>query len=608
MIQITGDFETFYSQTYSLSKMTTEEYVRGDEFEAIGISIKVNDAPAEWFSGTHKETKNWLQQFNWGDAMFVAHNAMFDAAILSFIFDIHPKAIADTLSMARAIHGVVVGGSLAKLVAHHNIGVKGTEVVDALGKHRLDFTAEGLARYGAYCVNDTEMTYELFNILANGYPKTELKLIDQTIKMFTEPVLELDALLLEQHLVDVKQRKEDLLAQVGDADVKGALMSNPQFAELLKGLGVAPPMKISPTTGKSAFAFAKTDEGMKALLEHTNEEVQVLVAARLGVKGTLEETRTARFLSIAQRGTLPIPLKYYAAHTSRWGGQDKVNLQNLPSRGNNAGKLKRSILAPKGYVMINSDSSQIEARMLAWMAGQTDLVEAFRDKKDVYRIMASRLYGKPMEEITPQERFLGKTVILGCGYMTGPKKLQATLLNAKVVMDVDRCRNIVQTYRSTYHKIPLLWEVGDRCLAALVDNKTTSYGVEGVVKVAWSMVHTPLGIPLQFHQLHRATKPSGERGFLYTSRTGIKSIYGGSFTENIIQHLARVIVGLQMLRIAKRYRVVLTVHDAIACIAPVGEAFEAQAYVEECMRWVPIWAKGLPLDCESGIGANYGEC
>ncbi len=604
------DFETFYSQSYSLSKLTTEEYIRGAEYETIGVSVKVDDAPAEWFSGTHEEIKNWLGQFAWDKAVMVAHNAMFDGAILSWKFDIHPWVIADTLSMARAVHGVEVGGSLAKLVEHYGLGAKGTEVIQALGKHRCDFTKEGLAAYGGYCVNDTELTYKLFNVLVDGYPKNELKLIDLTMKMFTEPVLDLDALRLEEHLSEVKARKEELLSRIagGAEEVKKNIMSNPKFAELLREHGVEPPMKLSPTTGKLTFAFAKTDTAMKALLEHPDLAVQTLAAVRLGVKSTIEETRTERFLSIVQRGPMPIPLKYYAAHTSRWGGMDKVNLQNLPSRGPNAGKLKSAIRAPEGYAIIDCDSSQIEARLLAWMAGQDDLVEAFRRKEDVYSIMASAIYNKPVADITKGERFVGKSTILGCGYGLGAKKFKSSLENFGVNISVDEATHIIDTYRFTYHKIPALWAAGDRCLGAMVDNQTAPYGREGVVKLAWGSFHTPLGIPLKYPQLRRHTKPNGRVEFVYTSRTGITGIWGGSLTENITQHLARVIVGEQMLKIAKRYRVVLTVHDAVACIAPRGEAARAQAYVEECMRWTPPWAEGLPLNCESGVGDNYGEC
>lgn len=607
---IVTDFETYYSPTYSLTKLTTEEYIRGDEYETIGVSVKVDDEPTEWFTGTEQEIKNWLQQFRWHDALMVAHNAVFDAGILGFRFGIHPKAIADTLSMARAIHGVEVGGSLAKLVEHYKIGTKGTEVVLALGKHRMDFTKEELAQYGRYCCNDTEMDYELFHILADGYPRDEMKLISLTMKMFTEPTLELDALLLEQHAADIAARKEELLGRLGGGDYKASIMSNPKFAKLLEERGVVVPMKTSLTTKKETFAFAKTDEGLKALLEHPDLEVQTLVAVRLGVKSTLEETRTARFRAIANRGLLPIPLKYYAAHTSRWGGWDKVNLQNLPSRGEDGGKLKSAIRAPEGHVIIDCDSAQIEARMLAWMSGQTDLVEAFANKEDVYSIMASVIYNKPLPDITKAERFVGKSTILGCGYGMGAIKFKDTLKRFGVDIELDMARHIVEVYRDTYYAIPRLWGQGDQCLGALIDGKTTPYGKAGVIQINpfLGAVTTPNQMPLRYHELRRTRDPKGKVQFVYTSRTGPKGIWGGSFTENIIQHLARVVIGQQMLRVARRYRVVLTVHDAIACIAPEAEAFQAQAYVEDCMRWVPPWAEGLPLNCESGMGVNYGEC
>lgn len=607
---ITADFETYYDQVYSLSKMTTEEYIRDDRFEVIGVSVKLNGDNTEWFSGTKEETGKWLQQFPWKESMLIAHNTLFDAAIFSWHFDIKPKALADTLSMARAIHGVEVGGSLAKLVEHYGLGVKGTEVIKALGKRRLDFTPEELHAYGQYCINDTNLTYALFGELVQGYPKKELRLIDLTLRMFTEPVLELDAFLLEKHLSEVRARKEALLAKLGGdpAEVKKNIMSNPKFAQMLLDRGVEPPMKISPTTGRETFAFSKTDEGLKELLEHEDVEVQTMVAVRLGVKSTIEETRTERFLGIADRGSLPIPLRYYAAHTGRWGGMDKVNMQNLPSRGENANTLKRAILAPPGHVIIDCDSSQIEARMLAWMAKQDDLVDAFAKGEDVYKAMAVSIYGVPIADVTSAQRFIGKTVILGSGYGLGHKKFHMFMKAANVKMSLDEARHIIDTYRFTYPMIPRLWEEGDHFLAAMIDGQTAPYGREGVVKLAFGMVHTPIGIPLKYHQLRRHTKPNGQPEFIYTSRTGVTSIWGGKLTENLIQHLARAVVGEQMLKISKKYRVVLTVHDAIACIAREEEAEEARKYVEECMRWVPEWAPGLPLNCESGMGVNYGEC
>lgn len=312
------DFETHYSKEYSLSSLTTEEYVRHELFEVIGVAVKVNDGEAQWFSGTHEEVKNFLSQFNWDDAAAVAHNAAFDMAILSWHFDIRPKRIIDTLSMARALHGTEVGGSLKTLAEYYEIGVKGTEVVAALGLRREDFTPEGLEAYGGYCKNDAELTYSLLSRLIEGFPDSELRLIDLTIRMFTEPRLVLDVAVLTAHLKKVQYDKHSLMEKVNNS--RDELMSNPKLAEVLIGLGVEPPMKKSPATGKETFAFAKQDAEFKALLEHENVLVQTIVAARLGVRSTMEETRTARFIGIAQRGNLPVPLRYYAAHTGRWGG------------------------------------------------------------------------------------------------------------------------------------------------------------------------------------------------------------------------------------------------------------------------------------------------
>jgi DNA polymerase I-like protein with 3'-5' exonuclease and polymerase domains len=610
---ITVDFETYYSQTYSLSKMTTEEYVRGDEFEVIGIAVKVNNEETEWFSGTKQETKKWLDKFNWADSFVLAHNTQFDGAILSWLFNIKPKAWLDTLCMARAVHGVDAGGSLKALAERYEIGEKGTEVLNALGKHRADFDAEQLARYGDYCKNDVDLTYTLFNMMmlpgvGDGFPKQELKVIDVTLRMYIEPTLQLDLLMLEQHLEDVKTKKEMLLeACVADKDT---LMSNDKFAELLKTLGVVPPRKISATTGREAWAFAKTDEAFKELASHPDSRVQALVSARLGNKTTLEETRTQRFIDIAKRGRLPVPIKYYAAHTGRWGGDDKINLQNLPSRGQNGGKLKKAIIAPDGYQMIDSDSSQIEARTVAWLAGQDDLVEAFDRGEDVYKIMASAIYQKDVEDVTKEERFVGKTTILGAGYGMGAKKFQAQLQTFGVEIEEGEAQRIITVYRETYPEIPKLWKQAQRCLEACLNNNACSLGREGVLEFDPSRkgFKLPSGLWQRYEGLRKEVDSSGKDNFVYFTRKGMVKMYGGKVVENICQALARCVIAEQMLRIAKRYKVVLTVHDAVACIAPIEEIKEAQAYVEECMRWRPTWAESLPLNCESGIGNSYGEC
>jgi len=601
---LTIDFETYYDRSYSLSKVTTEEYTRDEIFEVIGVSVKRNDDPAVWFSGTKAKTKAWLDQFDWGNAIAVAHNAMFDMAILNWHFDIRPKRIVDTLSMLRAIDGPDAGNSLAKAAERYGLGVKGNEVINALGKMRVDFTPEEMARYAEYCCNDADLTYDLFQRIAVGFPQVEFRLIDLTIRMFTEPMLSLDEEVLTNHLSNVKSSKDALMAKLNYD--KADLMSNPKLAELLVFHGVIAPTKISPATGKETHAFAKNDEAFKALLEHENPQVQAIVAARLGVKSTLEETRTERFIKIAERGTLPVPLRYYAAHTGRWGGDDKVNLQNLPRKS----PLKKAIIPPDGYVFIDCDSSQIEARTLAWLAGQNDLVAAFDKGEDVYKIMASSIYGVDVDEVTDPQRFVGKTTILGAGYGMGPTKFQAQLKTFGVDMPEDECKRIIKVYRETYPMIPKLWRQAGDALEAMANNQTAPIGLDGVLTVCGADgIKLPNGLSLKYPNM-RYIMREGKSEMVYDQKKGRAiiptRIYGGKAVENICQALARIVIGEQMLMVARRLRVVMTVHDAVGCIAPEAEADKARAYVEDCMRIRPKWAVALPLNCESKMGASYG--
>lgn len=633
---ITVDWETYYTKDYSLTKLTTEEYIRSPMFEAIMLGMRMPDGTHRVIEGTHDEIQYQLDGIEWGRYAVLAHNTMFDGAILAWHFRVKPAVWLDTLSMARAMFGLK-GNSLALLAKRYSLEDKGTYAVNMMGKRRADMSDAEFDSYKAYCLHDVDLCHELFTLMSAGwydlestdlrhpYPIRELEIIDRLIRMYTEPSLLLNQEKLEKHLAGVIQRKEALLNACSvDRDV---LMSNPKFADLLQSLGVTPPMKISPTTGKETYAFAKTDSGMKDLLEHPDERVQVLAAARMGVKSTLEETRTTRFIDIAKRGGyFPIPLKYSAARTHRLGGMDKINLQNLPARGKDAKRLKKAVEPPPGHIVINSDSSNIEARMLAWLAEQDDLVNDFANKVDVYSKMASRIYNREInrkrkevvdgKEIYPDEAegFVGKTVVLGAGYQTGGLKLQITLKAATPPMDMplEECNRIIKTYRETYSKIPELWKQGEKAIKAMHDDHGMWLGKEGVLWVDGKKgIRLPNGLYISYPSLHQYDGMMGERPvkkWRYKDETGFQDIYGGKLIENCVQALARIVVMLQLLKVAKRYTVPLTVHDSVVAIAKTEEAEEAKAYIEECMRWVPKWAQGCPINCEAFIGANYGEC
>ena len=622
---VTIDFETYYDKDFSLTKMTTEQYVRSPLFEIIGVGIKVNDYPTDWYSGDNPG--KFLKSLDYRNRAILCHNTAFDGAILSWHFGIKPRLWLDTLSMARPLHNVTVGGSLAKLVTYYGLGKKGDEVVAALGKHKADFTEADLAQYGQYCINDVNLTKQLFDKMKVGFPSSELLAIDQTLRMYTEPTIELDVPLLEAHLEEVRTRKRMLIQDLGLSGVSEEaltkmLMSNDIFAKYLKNLGIEPPRKVSLTTGKETWAFAKTDKGMTDLLEHPDERVQGVVAARLGVKSTIEETRTEALIGVAGRGRLPIMLNYYGAHTGRFSGGDKLNLQNLPARGNTT--IRRALKAPTGELVIACDSSQIEARTVAWVAGQEDLLEAFREKRDVYSEFASEVYGRKITKADKVERFVGKTCVLGLGYGMGAEKFRRTLeigqAGISVKIDINEAERIVRLYRQKNWKIVQFWQ---KCGNALKD---ILYGGENElhpqVRYDKKGIRLPNGFYIQYPALRETAS-----GFMYISdaRTYQKAIkdrvltgsppediawtkvYGGKVTENIVQALAAIVIREQMAAIGQHHHVAFQVHDEIIITSPADTADAAEQKLVAVMSTPPKWAPDLPVACESGKASTYGD-
>jgi DNA polymerase len=586
-------------------------------FEVIGVGIKVNDHPTDWYSGDN--VGRFLNSLDYRNKAILCHHTAFDGAILSWHFGIRPKLWLDTLSMARPLHQLTVGGSLAKLATHYGLGKKGDEVVAAIGKRRADFTPQDLAQYGKYCINDVELTRQLFDKLKVGFPVSELLAIDQTLRMYTEPVIELDVPLLQEHLVQVRAKKAALMDEV--AVTTEDIMSNTKFASALQQLGVEPPTKTSPTTGKQTLAFAKTDKAFTDLAEHPDVRVQALVAARLGVKSTIEETRTEALIGVAGRGALPIMLNYYGAHTGRFSGGDKLNLQNLPSRGNTT--IRRALKAPEGHMVISSDSSQIEARTVAWIAGQEDLVQAFREARDVYSEFATEVYGRKITKADKVERFVGKTCILGLGYGMGAEKLRRTLeLGAggiSVNIDIGEAERIVRIYRSKNFKIVQFWQKCGHALTAMTQGG--SGNLHDVLTYDATGITLPNKFKIQYPALRQTTN-----GFEYINdaRTYQKAaanrvtggpavaltwtkIYGGKVTENIVQALAAIVIREQMATAGQHYHVAFQVHDEIIITAPDGEAAQAEAKLMEIMSTPPKWAADLPVACESGKAKNYGD-
>ena len=621
---LTLDFETYYDKAFSLSKITTEEYIRSPLFETIGVAIKVNDGATEWCTGDFKTIKTFLKKFDIPSNAVCAQNAHFDMAILNWIYDIRPAKILDTLSMANVLHGVSESVSLANLSKLYGIGEKGHEVLNALGKRRLDFTQAEIDAYGGYCINDVELTYTLLTKMLPQFPKKELKLIDLTVRMYTEPALKLDKKLLEKALYDIAlERRSLMLKLMNELGVKTEetlqkqLMSSEQFAKLLKENGVEPPRKISPTTGKETYAFAKTDEEFTSLEEHPNAIIQALFAARMGFKSTIGITRSEAFLSIAERGTFPFPLKYSGACvTHRWSGFD-VNPQNLsridPERPKATDALRYAIHAPKGYKLVVADLSNIELRLGLWLAGQEDKLQLIREGIDLYRDFASQAYQIPYESISKKDpkRFVGKCASLSLIYGTGAAKLQSTIrIQSKGAQTVSEGESISLTtlYRTGYANVVNTWNNGTSVLDALLKKQTREFCKNGVIKVVENGLLKPNGLVMTYPDLKRTVnKDTGKPEITYAQRNGRDKVYGSKVFQRCTQSLARDIMAEIILGISKKYHVVGTVHDEVLLLVEEDSAELALEELLTLMRTPPEWAPDLPLDGEGGIADSYGD-
>lgn len=604
---ITIDFETYYGADFTLSKMTTEDYVRDPRFEVILVAVKANHGDTKWFSGTMAQTSAWLKQFDISNSALLAHNMSFDGLILQHHFGIVPKIYLDTRLMAQAKYKPYTGSaSLKACMTYAGLGLeKGDEVANMFGRSRASLTKDELVKYAGYCCNDVDCTVALFDQLKLDYPRDEFQVMDLTLRMYLEPVFELDAKILAEHLGEVTAKKEAILARVLSVCTQEDLMSNQKFGKLLEGFGVQPPMKMSPTTGKPTYAFAKADAAWKDFVEeYENDElVSALAAARTGVKSTLEETRTTRLLNMANISPiLRVALLYYAAHTGRYGGTEKINLQNLPQP--HKSKIRFALRAPKGSVVVGADLSQIEARLCAWLAGESGLLAAFGRGDDVYSQFATKLYGRLITRADKRERFLAKTAVLGLQYGMGPTKYIGTCrAQENIKVDLEEATKVVYIYRDTYSHIPALWRTLDRALDVMAEP-----GAQmklGPLVFTYQKVTLPNGMELVYPNLEKT-----DAGYQYTFGRELRNIWGGSLLENIVQALANLVIKAAMLGI---YRVLgvrpaLQVHDELDYIirADLLEWFLVEA--RKIMTARPAWCPTAPIDVEINHGPTFGDC
>ena len=643
---LTIDFETRWSsKDYTLSKLTTEEYIRDEKFKAFGCCVHEygSDADIKWVSG--EELSDFFFGIDWRRTAVLAHNAQFDVSILSWRYNARPAFIFDTLSMARALRGVEVGNSLARLANDFGLPEKGKAVHSTDGLSALDPKIE--AELADYCKHDVFLCEEIFERLVKGYPASELRLIDMTLKMYTQPTLQLDQLMLVNAIADEREKRESLLQRMGVDEA--SLASNPKFAAILESLGVAPPLKTSKTTGKQTLALAKNDAHFQALLNGEQEEVALLCEARLAVKSTTERTRAQRFLDIARRGSLPVPLSYYGALSGRWTASkgSAINMQNL-KRGS---FLRKAIMAPEGYQLVVGDLSQIEPRVLAWLAGYEDLLDVFRSGGDPYAAFGAQMFNIPglTKESHPDLRQSAKSALLGAGYGLGwasfASQLLVGFLGAPPVrykkdfakkLDVDTeylerfldwddnyhkmtdiphncteqellvhcvtAKKIIDIYRATAHPVTSFWEMcSGLIVSALAGGKEYKHKCLTFRK---GEIELPNGMRLLYPNLRQEKDDRGRSQWVYGPDA--TKLYAGKVTNNVTQAVARIVMTDGMLRVNKKYHIAGTVHDELIAVVPQAEVEEAKTWVLAQMTMEPRYMPGIPLDADGGAHRRYG--
>ena len=623
---VTCDFETYYDSKYSLRAKVynTSSYIMDPQFQIHCCAIKIGTKKSKCYWGREAVEKA-LKAIDWTKHDLLAHNNFFDGAIAKWHLGIKPRRRFCTVQMTRGLHSDMSKASLDAICKFYGIGGKISGLEDVKGTRTEDIPKDKATRLMEYCNNDNEKCFEVFKKQIAVYPEREIQLIDITLSMFCDPVFQLDVARAEKSLNYEMNERLKFIA-ISRHDEK-TLTSTPKFVAALEALGVKAPQKISKRTGQVSYALSETDEEFIALQEHEDIRVVRLVQGRLAAKSTMMETRAWRMLQAQEMcRSLPVLLNYYGAKTGRWSGGNKMNFQNLPTSTKDfpmAGELRKAILAPPGHVLIAPDSSQIEARTVAWVSGNEALLTRFRNKEDVYKWMAGLIYGIEPANVDDARRFIGKIAVLGLGYGMGAKRFQTTLalgvMGPPVQMSMTECARIVKMYRKINQAIVEFWRECENVLEAMTRGESGSFGPGGILQYEGTSIWLPNGMGLHYPGLRALWNPNTNQiqGFKYKSNGADKHIYGGLLCENIVQALAGVIIREEMVEVDNLYaktklkkgeiaKIATMTHDEIVSVIPERLGQKLLDANLKIMKTPPAWAPDLPINAEAvGWATNY---
>lgn len=678
------DFESFFSTKdgYTLTKMGPIEYIRDSRFSAQLMSYIITDASTMTYDrvrvAEHDNIPAVLAalKLDAPDVVTVAHNGNgFDFLILSEIYHVVPRIAIDTMCMERWT-GVsrIQNESLKSMAKFFQCGekVEGTVISDGR-KWPEDFTPDERTAFIQYCRNDTEQCFLSFKAMLPFVTADALLFSSITAKMACNPVLRLDDDMLTAYLNELSDKVTKARNDINkmfmfksDEDFLKAIRSSASFVKMLELLGRKPPMKYSvaksetkrkklEAEGKTNLseedyavytpALAKSDLDFMAMASDADERVALLVRTRLENNSSIQRSRAETFHALAKSGRpMPVMLNVFKAHTSRYtagnseGSSDKLNLQNLSKRDPSQLTLRKAVQAPEGMALVACDSSQIEARILAYVANETELVDAFRRGADPYADLAEKIFQIPSEKIhkgaksgdkkLKAYRNVGKTGILSAGYGVGWRKYADTLLRQGVRLssDIDQhyemAHHAHNVYRASNPNIVTFWDTCQTVIKALYLGYSGEFGGPNDNIFQYSVapicgrddIPTIIGpnkYTLRYFKLSCEVSEKNNREEYYYTRVKGKSelktkIYGGALAENLCQYLAFALLQWQACRMTEQgIRLIANIHDSFLAICPEDEAEHTKSIMESCMSSVPDWLGDFPVACEAEIGKDY---
>lgn len=619
---VVADFETYFDTEYTLSKLSTEAYIRDPRFEIHGCAVKWSPQhDARWYD--RRQFEQVVKEEDWSDVFLISHHAAFDHFILNHHYGVRPKMSGCTMSMARLLTSPHLSVSLDNVRKYNGIAAKTTPYNLFRGKHWHELTPYEQQAVADGAVDEVESIWKIFQIYAKDFPAEEFEVADTTIKMFTIPALRADVGLLAQVWENEAKNKNARSAELNITEAQ--LQSADQFAQLLRDEGVEPEKK----NGKNGeiYAFAKNDQFMMDLLDHDDDRVRLLAEARIGAKSTLMQTRAETLGYMAQRGPLCVYLRYAGAGTLRPSGGDGSNWLNFKR----SSPLRKAILAPEGYLLAPVDSSQIEFRVCMYLAGQENVLDQLRRGEDPYVDIASEFYGEkvykpekgdPRRLEMEQKRGCGKQAKLMCQYGAAGKQFQKTakagLYGPPIDMALEDAERFVALYREMHPAVCAkhtgYWAVANKMIARLGGGPPLDWGP---LHIRDHRIYLPNGCPMIYDTLE-FHKPEGEewdnaRDFekdgywRVRTRQGWKKMWGSKLVQNICEAVSRVIVTQAMIRITRMgYRILNHPYDELLVLIPKDGRQEE--HLKRCkaeMKRTPTWLPGIPLDCEGHLGERY---